>query len=103
MTRRPTIWILTATAQATTPCAYALMYLHAGSNAHRMHTHIRRYQTEWIVNPLAPKEGQIVPWTWEEAMYQDGPDTGNLAAPPPKNSLVPWTWDDVIYQIPESE
>ena len=44
-----------------------------------------------------------VPWTWGEAVYQPGPDMGNLAAPPPKNPLVPWTWDDVIYQSPGAE
>jgi hypothetical protein len=61
------------------------------------------YQPEIIHDDLAPAEGSIVPWTWDEAMYQAQPDMGNLAAPPPKNPLVPWTWDDVIYQTPGAE
>lgn len=59
------------------------------------------YQPEIIVDALAPEGERLVPWKWNEAVYQNGPDTGNLAAPPPTKPLVPWTWDDVIYQTPE--
>ena len=59
------------------------------------------YQPEIVYDALAPEGERLVPWRWNEVEYQDGPDMGNLAAPPPKNPLVPWTWDDVIYQTPE--
>ncbi|KAJ1491674.1 hypothetical protein T484DRAFT_1932815 [Baffinella frigidus] len=42
----------------------------------------------------SPPQGSLVPWTWEDAMYQ-GQAEPTVES---RGSLMPWTWEDAVYQ-----